>query len=164
MNKLIELIEELLDDYSKKMCDYYKSPEYLRNYDMFPLEENYQYAYADDPLFLQTIAQQYGYGTVDDLLDTLYNNWDIETIWNTGYYYNPHNRISFGYYRIDEIEIEIPEHIADMIHNQDVDINDIQCDIALHEYDGQITGYLYICGGVSFELPTKKAIEYLSRH
>lgn len=157
----IELIEEQLDEYAEKMRDYYISEAYLRNYETFLMEENYTHAYSSKDVSLLDITRRYGYDTVEDLLDELYNNCSIQIVWNSGYYYNPSNKISFGYYRVDDIEVEIPEKIADMI--KQVDINGINCDIILHEYHEQITGYLYICGGVSFELPIKEAIAYLEK-
>lgn len=161
----IARIEQELQSFCDQQREYYQSEDNMNNYSSFPMEENYMHAVIYSNVEIASWVEKYGYNTIEDLFHDLYANCDIEAKWNNGYYYKPINKISFGYYRIDEVEIEIPEEIANRILSLSLeDRNAINTDICIDfnstKY-GNLSGYTYMCGGISFELPIEAAEEWM---
>jgi hypothetical protein len=170
MNEIAKTQLELdLQDLYDTLVDYHteEDGDYFGTYADFPVEENFcsacyydKHGYTENSV-LHDMAVLYGYDHVQDMLSDLYAWCDIKDRWNSGYYYNPRVTLSFGYYRIDEVEHQFSESITDRLERlSKEEIDDLHTDFCIDH----TSGYIYLCGGVSFELSIYDAMRWLEEN
>lgn len=181
---------EVLQEIAERESEYVASKDYASNIDYFAREENFMYAciydkhnryscewgtdmYYDDTYNVHTLAEKYGFHSIEDMVSYVFDRCELESEYSSSYSINLPNTMVFTGVPVSETELyidkcsheELFDYLLTLTREEREELFD-ETDLVYHEssWQGEVTSFtptLYHGGTIVFFTSLPNAIQIL---